>query len=669
MKPQSLATKLYALVGLFAALLIAFGAFAFYTRNRVQIGSENYSRIILGKDLVADILPPPAYILEAYLLTWQAANAEDAAERARLLDNLAGAERDFQDRQKYWREALPASRMKDALVVDSAAPAAEFFQLVHERFVPAVKSGDLAAARSLAGHELHDAYVRHRKYIDEVVTLATQFSDEKEKDASAVVHRATVFELVSCSAMIALGVAFSTVMIRGLTKTLRRLTTTLSEASAQVTAAAEHVSSSSQTLADGSSEQAASLEETSASLEELAATTKHNSESAIAAKKLSNETRTAAETGNTDMGEMRQAMEAIKTSSNDISKIIKSIDEIAFQTNILALNAAVEAARAGEAGAGFAVVAEEVRNLARRAADSAKETAAKIEVAIQNGDHGVIVSGKVADSLAVIVAKASRVDEYVGEIAAASQEQTQGLSQISTAVNQMDQVTQANAGSAEETAAAAEEMNSQAVMLRESVAELGQLIGHAGSAAIHRKPAAPRATNIPPPPDTALAKPGDAAPSSRSKTLIEWDVATMHTGVESVDAQHRELIEMINRLHVAFQEERGHDEIRSLIAFLTDYVRRHFKHEEELMERHRCPSKAKNLAAHKKFLREFSELADKFNRSQVNTKLLFDLRQLVGDWLKGHICSVDTQLRQCPGLAGRPTESPAPADHADFFAQ
>ena len=278
-------------------------------------------------------------------------------------------------------------------------------------------------------------------------------------------------------AAIVLGAGLAIIIARSITGPLRQLAESIGAGAEQTAAAAGQVSSASQSLAEGASEQAASLEETSASLEELSSMTKRNADSATSAKSLSGETRLAAEAGNADVTDMRQAMDAIKTSSNDIAKIIKSIDEIAFQTNILALNAAVEAARAGEAGAGFAVVAEEVRALAQRSANSAKETAAKIEVAIQNGEQGARVSTKVAQSLGVIVDKARKVDELVAEIATASSEQNQGIGQINTAVSQMDQVTQSNAGNAEETAAAAEELNAQSVTLKEAVSQLQALTG------------------------------------------------------------------------------------------------------------------------------------------------------------------------------------------------
>jgi methyl-accepting chemotaxis protein len=245
----------------------------------------------------------------------------------------------------------------------------------------------------------------------------------------------------------------------------------------QNAAAAAQVASASQALAQGSGEQAASIEETSSSLEEMASMTKRNAENAQKANDLAKQARQAADKGSGDMRDMSAAMEALKVSSDDIAKIIKTIDEIAFQTNILALNAAVEAARAGEAGMGFAVVADEVRNLAQRSAQAAKETAVKIEGAIGKTAQGVGISNKVAEALNEIVTKARQVDELASEVAGASREQTQGITQINTAVGQMDKVTQGNAASAEESAAAAQELNAQAEIMKQSVNELLQLVG------------------------------------------------------------------------------------------------------------------------------------------------------------------------------------------------
>jgi methyl-accepting chemotaxis protein len=264
-------------------------------------------------------------------------------------------------------------------------------------------------------------------------------------------------------------------------RALNALADNLSHITHSLLSSAGTVSSSSQSLAEGSSQQAASIEETGASLEEMAGMTKNNAANAQKANDLAKQARRAADKGVEDMRAMNAAMGAIKSSSDDIAKIIKTIDEIAFQTNILALNAAVEAARAGEAGMGFAVVAEEVRNLAQRSAQAAKETATKIEGAIANTAQGVGISQKVAETLNEIVNKARQVDELAAAVASASGEQTEGIGQITHAVSQMDKVTQNNAANAEESAAAAQELNGQAALMEQSVQELLHLVGgHAG---------------------------------------------------------------------------------------------------------------------------------------------------------------------------------------------
>lgn len=250
----------------------------------------------------------------------------------------------------------------------------------------------------------------------------------------------------------------------------------LQESSERTAAASQQVSATSHELAEGASAQAAALEESSASLEEITSMVKRNAEAASKAKVLANDTMVAAEQGTLEMREMKGAMNEIKKSSSEIAHIVKTIDEIAFQTNILALNAAVEAARAGDAGMGFAVVAEEVRSLAQRSAKSAKESSAKIEEAIVRSDRGVEISQKVEASFQQIAVRAREVDQCVGQIAVATDEQATGLTQVNMGVSEMDRVTQQNAAGADQTATAARELKVDADGLRNGVLLLRQLI-------------------------------------------------------------------------------------------------------------------------------------------------------------------------------------------------
>jgi len=374
--------------------------------------------------------------------------------------------------------------LKDLAEVGSAADA---YRGALERFLANWKtSEELSKKRTATGTEVLAAAEDTAKNGMKNTAAAAAGAADALASASNVL-------VVGCIVCVVLGLSLGVVITRSITKPIKSVADALSAGADQTAAAARQVSSSSQSLAEGSSEQAASLEETSASLEEISGMTKRNAESATQAKDLAGQTRTAADAGAADMEEMKRAMDAIKGSSDDISKIIKTIDEIAFQTNILALNAAVEAARAGEAGMGFAVVAEEVRNLAQRSAQSAKETAGKIEDSVRKSEHGVQICGKVAQSLSEIVGKARQVDTLVAEIAEASREQTQGIEQVNTAVTQMDKVTQSNAAGAEESAAAAEELSAQSVVLQESVSELLALVDGARSGSamgvVHAAPA------------------------------------------------------------------------------------------------------------------------------------------------------------------------------------
>jgi methyl-accepting chemotaxis protein len=315
------------------------------------------------------------------------------------------------------------------------------------------------------------------KVVEDLRDISARRVDTNGRDVVRLISASKAAVLLFVILTVALSAVTGTLVTRSISKVLHRAAEDLSSGAEQTAAASGQVSSASQMLGEGASRQAASLEETSASLEEISSMTKRNAENAQTTKGLANLARAAADSGASDMQKMSLAMQDIKSSSDDISKIIKTIDEIAFQTNILALNAAVEAARAGEAGMGFAVVADEVRNLAQRSAQAAKETAAKIETAIAKTAQGVQMSDKVAQSLTEIVTNVRKVDEPIAEIATASKEQNDGVSQVNTAVAQMDKVTQSNAASAEESASAAQELNAQTHVLRNVVGELLKLVG------------------------------------------------------------------------------------------------------------------------------------------------------------------------------------------------
>lgn len=337
--------------------------------------------------------------------------------------------------------------------------------------------------------------------------------------------------LVTVGVVIAFVVAclLALLITRSTSGVLKRIINQLSAGAMETASAAEQLSTGSQTLALGANEQAASLEETSASMEEMTSMTKRNAENALNAKNLAQEARSAAEKAAMDIAsmstglqtvaqssdELSKAMDQIRASSNAITQIMKTIDEIAFQTNILSINAAVEAARAGEAGSGFAVVADEVRALARRSADAAKETAKMIKESSDSSQHGMTVTDKVSrdlssmnqmanqvnSSLQAIVDQVRKVDEVIAEISTACQEQSQGISQVNTALTQMDKVTQSNAASAEESASAAEEVSAQAEEAKSAVNELQSLVGQntgANATAVHHaSPARSTATTRP----------------------------------------------------------------------------------------------------------------------------------------------------------------------------
>ncbi len=324
-------------------------------------------------------------------------------------------------------------------------------------------------------------------------------------------------------------------VIRGIVNVLTMTVNTLKSGAEQVTAASTQVASSAQALSQGSTEQAASLEETSASMEEMSSMTSRNADNSAQAAQFMGDVDRVVLHANKALEQMTHSMATITESSNKVSKIIKTIDEIAFQTNILALNAAVEAARAGEAGMGFAVVADEVRNLAQRSAQAAKDTAVLIEDAITSSQQGNSTVTLVGSSIAEITTNVAKVRGLVSEVSEASQQQSSGIQQVAQAISQMEKVTQSTAATAEESAAASEELSSQAETTMAEVARLEAMVVGTRSNVLTHAPKASKRTAAPAP----MAQMAQMPAQNRASKLLKLPTkaAKKMTPAEQAEAE------------------------------------------------------------------------------------------------------------------------------------
>jgi len=316
-----------------------------------------------------------------------------------------------------------------------------------------------------------------RGILDQLTEINLKNAEKDHETAESVYAMTRLILLGGLIVSLIFAVALAWIIYRSIMKPLKKVIHGLSEGAETLSSAASQVASASQALAQGASEQASGLEETSSSIEEMASMTRQNAENAHQANVLMEETARVVEEANQSMQRLTGSMREISAASEETANIIKTIDEIAFQTNLLALNAAVEAARAGEAGAGFAVVSDEVRNLALRAAEAAKNTAGLIEGTVKKIKDGAEMVSKTNEAFSKVTQGTQKIGELVSEITTASQEQARGIEQINRAISEMDRTVQTTASSAEQSASASQEIHAQAGLMKDFVAELVALVG------------------------------------------------------------------------------------------------------------------------------------------------------------------------------------------------
>ena len=406
-----------------------------------------------------------------------------------------------------------------------------------------------------------------------------------------------------------------------------------------IASSAAQVASGSQSLAQGATEQASAVQELSATINDISFSSSQNAESAKIAKDNTDKAGAQNTTSKEKMHEMICAMDEITATSKEIRKIIKTIEDIAFQTNILALNAAIEAARAGSAGKGFAVVADEVRNLASKSAEAAKNTTVLIEDSIRAVENGSNIAHSAADSIESSVALTDQAVQQITQIASEVERESDAIGQITQGIDQISTVVQTNSATSQESAAASQELSALASSMR-------QLLNEFKTAARHSETEqrwAPSNTGMEKdtPPSISYVS---SSPTPETQATTHYELTPdLETGNDLIDSEHRELFHAINNLLDACAGGKGRGQITSTVDFLTDYVDKHFADEEALQKDYKYPNYTAHQKFHIKYKSEIRQMGSILKAEGPTMKNLGQVNQLIGI-LVNHIRQEDKRL-------------------------
>jgi methyl-accepting chemotaxis protein len=472
-KNSSLVSRLAVSFSVPVLLLAGMGLLAERAASRINANVAVISAVRLP--IIINLLEADRDLHQALVAERTLILGQETGDAARTL-RAAIAENHEQAETRIGKASALAVTPEERALVEAFERDRDVWRTGVAKVLQHVDAGAFDDAKTVSTGELGTRFDTMREHVNKLEEVSERLAAEAHDDASAVYVRTRRILIAVTLAGVCGAALLAWAVSRWVGRRVGAAAATIRESAAAVADASAELSTSAQTLSSGATQQAASLEETSASMEELSAMTRQTADHTGTAASTMAETERLVAEANGALTAMSASMSAIVESSAQVSRIIKTIDEIAFQTNILALNAAVEAARAGEAGLGFAVVADEVRALAQRAARAAHDTSALIEESVRRATDGHTRTAAVTRAITSITDSTTRVKELVDGVSTASKQQSDGLRQIATALAEMEKVTQSNAASAEESAAASEELRANAACARRAVEDLTLLV-------------------------------------------------------------------------------------------------------------------------------------------------------------------------------------------------